>query len=209
MHSDFLFTYLFSLLLFVFSSTTIRMDKEKREADIEALPTVQGPNNTVQRRRSAILPRRVIFGVLGTFALWTLFNGIDTSYGPRESSPSIHSAHGECHSAAQSYMDRLTGGGKSVYATSYQGKHEGKHHDKDGHHDKHDHKHGDHHKHDPPHGHPHDPHHPPHDPHHPPHGPPHGPHHGPGHEHGAPKWISPKEAEDIFLSVPNNGSIRA
>jgi len=36
----------------------------------------------------------------------------------------------------------------------------------------------------------------------------HGKHHHSG-KHGHPKWISPKAAEEIFLSVPNNDSCRA
>lgn len=181
------------------------MDPEKRKLDQEVLPAPQGADTTIQRRRSAILPRRIIAAILGTFALWTLYNGVDTLHESWTQPASARPGHAGCHDAAHSYFDRLTGGGSSVYATAHHGSYEDKHHrgsdhhGKHGHRDKHDHhdkhrKHGDH-------G-------PPHPPHGPPRGPPHGPH-GPGHDHGPPKWISPKEAEVIFLSVPNNDSIRA
>ena len=175
------------------------MSAEKRNIDEEALAPVSVTGGAAQRRRSAVLPRRIIAAVLGTFAIWSLYSGIDTLHQSWNQPIQAHPGHAECHGSAQRYMDRLVGGGLSVYTDSH--KDNDKHHHHDGHHDKHGHHGGHHGKHDhdhkPPHGSPHGP----------PHGPP-GPH--PGHDHPHPhKWISPKEAEDIFLSVPNNDSIRA
>jgi hypothetical protein len=163
------------------------MESEKRRIDEEALPATAAPAAaTAGNRRSIMRQRRIMVGIFGAFTLWSVFNFVDALQDLRNGPELPYSTWGADTGPAQSYMDRLVGGGSSVYTSS----HEGKHHDHDGKH-KHHGKHGKH-----GHG-------------------KHGKHHGkhrPGHGHGPehpPKWMSPKEAEDIFLSVPNNDSIRA
>jgi hypothetical protein len=169
----------------------LNMESEKRRLDEEALSaTAASAATTAGNRRSIMRQRRIMAGIFGAFTLWSVFNFVDALQDLRNGPALPYSTWGAGTGPAQSYMDRLVGGGLSVYTSS----HEGKHHDHDG---KHEH-HGKHGKHGHGHG--------KHDKHHGKHEPGHGHGHGPKHP---PKWMSPKEAEDIFLSVPNNDSIRA
>lgn len=167
-----------------------------------ALPTNINPG-MVERRKQWKLKRVIASGVL-LLAFWHVGHGIRTVYTSHKSdaSPSVHCG-GETTNILQGYYDRVTGS-QSVSGSWANANEHGKH-------DKHKHHDDKHHKHDK-HDHDHD-HHDHHDHHHKDkhgkgkHGPGHGGK-GPGH-HGPPKWISPEEAEEIFLTVPTNDSIRA
>ena len=170
------------------------MESEKHRLDEEALPATTTPvvTTTTGARRSIMRQRRIMAGIFGAFTLWSVFNFMDALRDLRNGPELPSLTWKDDNSPAQSYMDRLVGGGQSVYSSSHEGGHHGHdgkhgHKDKHGHHEKHG-KHG----------------HGKHDKHHGKHGPGHG--HGPEHP---PRWMSPKEAEDVFLSVPNNDSIRA
>ena len=197
------------------------MEKHDHEA---ALPVVMAHKNVAdteryddetaaQRRKQWKLKRLVALGFL-LFGLWNIGDSVRSLHRSYTSdvSPLAHCGGGS--EVVQGYFDRVTGS-QSRLGWAYSNKHDEHEHHK---HDKHDKHHKDkHHKHDK-----HDKHHKDkHDHHHKDkhgkHGPGHhGPHpppppHGPGHHgpHGPPKWISPKEAEEIFLTIPTNDSIRA
>lgn len=164
-----------------------------------ALPT--NINSGMEERRKQWKLKRMIASCVLLLACWHVGQGIRTVYSSRPSAPdpSIHCG-GDTSNILQGYYDRVTGS-QSVSGWADTNKHDEHHHHKDKHHkhDKHDHDHHDHeHHHKGKHGKGKP-------------GPGPDPGHGgkgPGH-HGPPKWISPKEAEEIFLTVPTNDSIRA
>lgn len=143
----------------------------------------------IERRKQWKLRRLVAFGFL-LFACWQGGQGIRTLYSSLASSTSSSRLAVGSADVVEGYFDRVAG--SKLDSVSGTWAHE-KHHKHDKHHKEKHHKHG---KHD-------------HDKHGHHHGDKHG-HGGRGHgHHGPSRWISPKEAEEIFLTVPSNDSIRA
>lgn len=170
------------------------MEEKNGVQGVIPAPASAAIGNDDHHSRATRLRRRRIahfltFGTLcAIFTVWPGLGGPSVNHHVSQGDAAQSSGVGCEHAVkVQGYMDRLTGSPASEQAyTEFK---KDKHHHHKEKHDKHKHKH-DKHKHDK-HGHHDDK----------------GKH---GH-HGPPphRWISPKEAEDIFLTVPDNDTIRA
>lgn len=157
---------------------------EKQESGSGTLPTTNIDNGTdlQERRKQWKLRRLVAFGFI-LFTFWHGGEAVRSLYNSHISGDVSRVSVDNHSDVLQGYMDKLTGARPvQVSSWAHKDKHEkhGKHHHKD--HKDHKDKHGK------------------------------GKHGHEGKEHGHPgpsKWISPKEAEEIFLTVPSNDSLRA
>lgn len=173
------------------------MPVDAKEA--EELPApVSIRSDSQQRLRTA--RRFLLFSMITFLAVWSFRSTQGRHHYKYAISPNRLNGTAD---PVEGYWRGIATKGMRKAVGSVQASQHGKHHKDHKHKNKHDH---DHPHHLPPHHEP--PHHPPphHEPpHHPHHPSPHHPDHPPPSHHP----IFPKQAEDIFLSVPNNDSARA
>lgn len=174
---------------------------EKVSTGESTLPQHNGDQTAASARKATFRRRLILFTLISLVAIWQLsvaIRGNDelaTGTRQREDLKAPTSADAYWNGLAEKGMRWATGCGRHhehrLGNTDHQGHRHHDHHENDDHHHQHG-KHGSHHK-DDHHKHDKD-----------------GKHgkHGKHDKHGR-KFITPKEAERIFLSVPTNDSVRA